>query len=50
MEVIMKECKNCEHCNIYTNTCLIDDSKCYEKGKLLKENCEFYEEGKWTDM
>ncbi len=43
-----KECKHCEHFDLFTNICLIDNKKCYEDQKCLREEeCKNYEDCKW---
>ena len=44
------ECKNCENFDISANTCLIDNSKGYNKGTPLHEDCEKYKEVHWRPM
>ena len=41
------ECKHCEHFDLFTNICLLDNEKCYENQKCLRELCGDYEDGKW---
>lgn len=43
----MNECKSCQFCNIYNNVCLVDNQKCYEKGVVVHNECDCYEEGRW---
>jgi len=40
------ECKHCENCDLTTNECLLDQSKCYLDGKCLHDDCSKYLEGK----
>lgn len=42
-----KECKHCEYFDLFTNICLIDNEKCYENKKCLRDVCNNYEPGKW---
>ena len=45
----MRECKNCEYCDLNSNRCLINrDRICYKNGKCLHILCRYYVEGKWT--
>lgn len=39
------ECKHCELCDLITNRCLLDQSKCYENKKCLHEDCKKFKEG-----
>lgn len=43
----LPECKNCNNCDLYSNECLIDGSKCYENQVCIHKNCENYKEGEW---
>jgi len=43
----MTECKHCEHFDLFTNECLIDNSKGYENKVCLHYNCAHYEDAKW---
>lgn len=45
-----KQCKNCEYCDLAENKCLVDNTKCYEKGKPLHSICNNYKEGSWCPM
>lgn len=44
----MSECVSCENFDITQNRCYIDNRVCYDRGKLLVNDCERYEEGHWT--
>jgi len=50
-EVLMgedaRECGSCNNCDLYTNECLIDGSKCYINQVCLNPNCKHYKEGEW---
>ena len=44
----MRECKNCEYCDLFNNRCFNDDTICYKDGNCIHIGCKDYVEGKWT--
>lgn len=42
-------CKHCEWCDLAKNRCLLYEKQCYDKGKPINRDCQFFKQGEWGD-